>query len=464
MKRKKFLPPFELEIERLGSGGVGVGIAPDGAVAQVRPAPPGCRVQVMPQGRSKGVWQARRLAMVRPALEWESPPCAVFGLCGGCTLQELGLEAQRRAKYEFAVRAVGAVDGVRIHEVRGTAQAYGYRNRVELSFGTRRYVSESEHAAGAAIDGRWLGFHAPGRFDRVVDTDRCWLVSDGLNEAIRVVRDVALDPAAPVPWDPHEHSGFWRHLLLRETLAGDRLVTIYTAPGDGSWVECVAERLMALDRPGSRFVGVVWAENAGVADVARGTVRRIWGEDRLFERLGPLVYRLSPTSFFQTSTRGAEVLYETVREALAGNGGTLLDLYCGIGSIGLFLADRFERVVGIEEHAESVEDARRNAAQNGIHCASFVHARVEDVLAELKGDDTGRSFVVDPPRAGLHPKVATALAAAKADTLVYVACNPASLGRDAEVLRRGGWRMTDLWIVDLFPQTGHVEAVARFVR
>jgi 23S rRNA (uracil1939-C5)-methyltransferase len=207
--------------------------------------------------------------------------------------------------------------------------------------------------------------------------------------------------------------------------------------------------------------GVQWRVNAGVADVARGEVIEARGADAIEERLGDVTFRLSPTAFFQTSTAGAKVLYDAVGEAL-GRGGTLLDLYCGTGAIGLYLASRFDRVVGVEENAESVEDARANAVRNGIP-ATFRAARVEDALDEIRGGD-GVRIVVDPPRAGLHPKVAKKLADTAADALVYVACNPASLGRDALVLAEGGWRMRELWTVDLFPQTGHVEVVARFVR
>ncbi|MEM6929032.1 MAG: methyltransferase domain-containing protein, partial [Myxococcota bacterium] len=227
------------------------------------------------------------------------------------------------------------------------------------------------------------------------------------------------------------------------------------ARGDEGPVAALADALAG------QVAGVQWHVNDGVADVARGTVARTWGRPFLVERLGDLSVRVSPTSFLQTNTAGCVVLYDTIGEAV-GRGTTLLDLYCGAGSIGLYLADRFTRIVGVEEVEAAVTDARINAEDNGI-AATFTAAKVEDTLQAIEGGDDVH-IVVDPPRAGLHPKVARRLAETEVPVLIYVACHPGSLGRDAAVLREGGFRATDVWPVDLFPQTGHLELVARFVR
>jgi 23S rRNA (uracil1939-C5)-methyltransferase len=458
------VPPFETEIEHLGDRGVGVGRSPDGRAVHVRGAPPGARVAVQVFHRSKGVLQARRTTLIRPAAGHAEPRCAVFGLCGGCVLQELRLDAQRRAKVAWAVEAAGAGPEVVVHPVRGTAGAYGTRNKVELSFGVRRWLDEAERAADLPIEGRFLGFHAPGRFDRVVDTERCELISERANAVLATLRRVTLHDGAAPPWDVRTHQGTWRHAVLREGFAtGELLVALTTSPAaDEAEVATVAEALLATPLEGGEVVGVVWQVNAGVADVARGEVQRVWGRDTITEVLGDVPFRLSPSSFFQTSTEGAVALYDAVGEAL-GEGGTLVDLYCGTGAIGLYLASRHARIVGIEEVAPAVEDARANAAALGVE-ATYVVGKVEDALTTLDAVPGPRRLVVDPPRAGLHPKVARALAAAHADVLVYVACHPPSLGRDAALLAEGGWRLTDLWPVDLFPQTGHLELVGRFVR
>jgi len=471
---RRYLEPHEVEITHLGPKGVGVGEAADGKTIHVRASAPGSRVRVQPFGRKRGVWKGRKLALIRPPPDAEEPPCPAFGQCGGCVFQELSLSRQRDAKNTMALVEVARgwgcdegelFEGVRVHPLRGVAEGYGYRNKMELSFGNQAYLPEAQHQAGERHEGSFLVFHASGRFDRIVDRDACLLAPPKLASVLEIVRRHALCEGAPPPWDARQHEGFWRHLRVRfGARTGEVLVGLYCAPTEDdsvvATVESLAEDLLQHETAG--VVGVVWLENPSVGDAAQGTARAVWGRDHLFERLGAVTYRLSLEAFFQTNTLGAEVLYDTIGDAVGEGGHTLLDLYCGIGSIGLHLASRFDQVLGIEENPDAVRDARVNARENGVN-GEGGEGRVEALLDRITDGD-GVTLVVDPPRAGLHPKVAQRLAQARGDTLVYVACRPGSLGRDGAVLAAGGWSMTDVWVVDLFPQTGHIEVVARFVR
>jgi 23S rRNA (uracil1939-C5)-methyltransferase len=456
-RRKKRLPPFETEITHLGAKGTGMGIAPDGRPIAVRRAPVGSRVLVRPAGRKKGAWKGVRTALVRPATDHVTPPCPLFGLCGGCVLQEMPLASQRAAKRARAVDDVGPAEWA--PGVGGTDAAYGYRNKMELSFGTARYLDEASHAAGEPIDGRFLGMHAAGRFDRVVDTAHCDLMDPAMNALLTVVRTHALAPDAPPPWNPRAHTGFFRHLQLRRGADGV-LLALFTAPPDEAqtaFVEALAETLLAAGA-----LGVQWIVNDQVADVAQGELAGSWGVDRLRMALSGRSFDLSTRAFFQVNTAAAEILYATIGEALGTGHRRLLDLYCGTGSIGITLADHADEVVGVEVVADAIDNARANAAANEVS-ATYHVGRMEDLLEVLVGGP-GVAAVVDPPRVGLHPKVAKLLAETPLDVLVYVACNPASLGRDRGVLEEGGWRLERCWAVDLFPQTGHLEVVARFTR
>jgi 23S rRNA (uracil1939-C5)-methyltransferase len=473
---RRRIPPFETEITALGPKGVGVGIAPDGKPVHVRRAPPGGRVRVRPAGKRKGRWKGVRQALIRPPADGVTPPCPVFGLCGGCVLQELPLERQRALKLERARQAIGPVpDGV-WRGIDGSPDAYGFRNKMEFSFGTRRYASEAEMRAAPdrkAVDlsGRFLGLHAPGRFDRIVDVAHCPLL-DGPGNAVLDATRAHFgigDGDGPALWDVRAHTGVLRHLLVRR---GERSVYagLFTAsPPDAAveqaisgWLDAMAS-LELSDADGPLAVQAGWYVNDEVADVARGALRDHRGAPDLVMALHGKRFSLAPLAFFQTSTAGAEVLIDTIDRALAPDGQRytrLLDLYCGTGSIGICLSDRADEVIGIEEVAPAIENARNNAARNGVD-ATYRVAKVEDALDALSGGD-GVAAVVDPPRAGLHPKVAERLATTPLDVLVYVACNPASLGRDRAALEAGGWRLTAAWAVDLFPQTGHLEVVARF--
>lgn len=475
-RKRRYLPPFEVEIEGLGAKGLGRAVTEHGEVL-VRGAVPGSRVLATPFKKKKGTWHARKSATIRPAPEGRNPLCAQFGLCGGCTLQELSEGGQRVAKGshaidEFALGAGVPVEGVyaaiNVHPPRGTGQAYAYRNKVELTFGVSRFLSESDHAEGQTIDGRFLGFHAPGRFDRVVDAPRCELISEALNGVLAVVREAVLIDDLPPNYNPRTHEGFWRHLILREgTATGEILVGLVVAshPDEQAQIARVAKALEPhMEEAGGPVVGLIVLKNDGVADVARGDELALFGRSHFFDELKGVRFKLSLSSFFQTNTVGASLLYDTVGDALGDAHGKLFDLYCGAGSIGLYLADRFDEIVGVELVEAAVLDARENAKRNGVTNAKYVAADMSKALGVVSEASGARAIVVDPPRVGLHPKVSEALANTTADVLVYVACKPRSLGRDADILAQGGWVLTDLWPVDLFPQTGHVELVARFIR
>lgn len=478
-RRRRYTPPFEVEIEKLGKKGVGVGTAPDGTLVEVKPAPPGGRILFAPQRKNRGKWKGRRIQLVRPPKAYVEPVCEVFGLCGGCVLQELSLEAQREAKFTFALEQVAEQMGisletlnerVQVEPLRGSEQGFFYRNKVEFSFGNRRMLSQQEFDARESIHGRFLGFHAYGRFDRIADTSKCWLIADEANEVFAALRKAVLTEEQQPPWDNRSNQGFWRHAMLRHGFAtNELLLTLFTASAKtDEEVESVQQVVEALQTTelsnGASLVGIVWVENEGVADVARGTTRQIWGRDWFEEHLKDTRFRISTRAFFQTSKAGAEILYDTIGEALGDVRGTLYDLYCGIGSIGLYLSSQFDKIIGVEEVEDAIEHARENAKLNGFQNVEYHAAKMEDTLDVLQhSEGESRALIFDPPRAGLHPKVVRAAAQAKADVLIYVACEPGSLGRDAAILELGGWVMTQLWTVDLFPQTGHIEMVARFV-
>lgn len=442
-RRRRHRPPIPVTLDRLEARGIS-GLSDDGQRYKVRTGAVGQVVQVQPGRKDK----ARQLGTLRPAPDQAVPRCPVFGLCGGCQYQEMPLAAQRSHKADLVSRLVGFP----CSGTQGAADGFGYRNKLELSWGPRRYLAQAPDDP-EELRGSWLGFHPPGWYSRVVDLDHCPLGTPQMNAVIAAVKALELGP----PWDNATHSGWWRHLVLRQGDDGV-LVTLVTHPDcPRGEVERVAAALAPLD-----VSGVLWRTNDGVAEVARGELAAVLlGEPTLAITLAGTRLELPAEAFFQVNTAGAEVLLETIAQAL-GEGGTLLDLYCGVGAIGLCLADRFEHLVGIELLPSAIETARTNAARLGV-TGQWHAGAVEEILPTLELPSP-RRVLVDPPRAGLHPRACAFLADLDAEVLVYVACNPASLGRDREVLEASGWRLADLWAVDLFPQTRHVEAVGRFVR
>jgi len=421
-----------------------MGTDEEGHAWRVWRAPVGATVKAWP-GRKQ---TARRIAIVEHSPDAVEPPCSLFGLCGGCQYQEMPLAAQRREKQAMVERLVGHPS----EPVRGHNQGYGYRNKIELSFGVRRYLPDDEKEGNP--HGDWLGFHPPGWFSKIVPVDHCALASDGINDVISAIHSVSPGPA----WNNADHTGHWRHVVLRQ---GDTVsVNLVTHPDvDPDQVAQVAERVLSVDGVG----GVIWTTTDRLSDVAVGDTQRIWGCPEVTFQMNGIRLALPHEAFFQVNTEGAKILFSTIDEALGDRqGATLLDLYCGVGAIGLIVGKGYAKIIGVELNASAIRVARDNAASNGIE-GEWHAAKVEDVIADL-ATEGHRHVIVDPPRAGLHPKAAAYLSEMAASVLVYVACSPVSLARDREVLESGGWVLERLWTIDLFPQTPHVEAVARFVR
>ncbi|MEL6347039.1 MAG: 23S rRNA (uracil(1939)-C(5))-methyltransferase RlmD [Myxococcota bacterium] len=452
-RKKKQRTPIELTVDRLelkGSSGVDA----QGRRWTVKGASIGASVTAWPGRKGK----ARLLEILTEPADSVDPTCPVFGVCGGCQLQRMPLAKQREEKHKMVQRAAGDLHGITIHDIRGGAAGYGYRNKLELSFGPRRFLPEDQKDDPDAVrEGSFLGFHPRGWFSRIVPLERCPLGSDAMNQVIALVSKAELSP----PWDNDNHTGVWRHLVVREGASGTVAILVTSSAADPDEVRSIGARLGALEP----VVGVLWVVTDRLSDVAVGDLAEVlYGQPWLDMTVGELALRLPYDGFFQVNTPTTQILFDTIAEALGmpeTPTGTLLDLYCGVGAIGLYLASRFERVLGIELNPASIDCARDNAARQQV--AGEWHAgKVEDLLPRLAPMDP-KWIVVDPPRAGLHPAAARFLAAQSAESLVYVACNPGSLGRDREILEAGRWKMTDLWSVDLFPQTPHTEAVARFV-
>ena len=393
-----------------------------------------------------------RLGLLEPASDAVVPPCPAFGACGGCQLQEMPLDRQRREKQRALEKTLGGL-GAEVLPLTGAASGYRYRNKMELSFGNARYLSGEELHGGVPREGRWLGMHAPGRFDKIVNIDGCTLMEPAMELVFREARAAILASPFPV-WDNRAFTGFWRYLRLRSGESGVH-VSVYTAPGgeaEAAWIDAHLPSIGAS--------GWVWVETESTGDVARGRARTMAGAQEVVTHLAGVEHSLDADAFFQVNREGAEVLLSVIAE-LAGTGRLLLDLYCGTGAIGLALARGFERVFGVERHEAAVEAARRTARSAGIE-ATFLVGDVERLLTELP--EAPDVVVVDPPRNGLHANALAWLTGCPAKKLVYVACKASSLARDGQALVQAGWRCRSWRAVDLFPQTGHVEVVALFER
>jgi 23S rRNA (uracil1939-C5)-methyltransferase len=461
-----------LAVESVAFGGRGLARI-HGAAAFVEKALPGDVVQAVVLKRKPGYIEARALSRTQESPHRVEAPCVLFGTCGGCKWQDFDYDRQLEAKASQVVEALHHGARIRVgFEVLPPVPSplrWRYRNKMEFAFGRER---SSPFTGPESIH---VGLHRPGDFRHVVPVDVCHLTPEPLEKALRAAcaelrRQATDDPARVTVHDLKIHRGLLRHLVLRHSVTtGNWLAAFITTSDPFPGAEALAR---AIQEAAPGCAGVVWAINDGLSDVARPeSIAGVWGEPVLRERLGNLEFRLSPFSFFQTNTKGAELLYEAVaRFADLQGRERVLDAYCGTGTIGLYLAPRAQSVTGIELIEEAVEDARHNAERNGIGNAQFYAGDMKDVLADLhhQGVDPAQPpydlVVIDPPRGGMDKKALRRLIDLVPPRLIYVSCNPSTLARDAVTLAEAGLRPRKVQAFDLFPHTYHVESVVEFVR
>ncbi len=433
---------LELTIDSLAFGGAGVARI-NGYVVFVTGALPGDRVRARVTKRKRAYAEARAIELLRPSPE-RVPPQADHP---GAPWQALPYERQLEVKQEQvedALRRLGRLDSFALQPIVPASATWRYRNKVEYSF-------------GADDHGRLIcGFHAPGRWEDVVEVSDCLLVSEASDALRQRVVDWCREQGL-APYDRRTGEGLLRNLVVREgRRTGQLQARLVTTSGHELDRESLAEAAAPLD-------SLLWTRLDSVAEVTRGGhTELVSGVEYIEEQIGELRIRISPEAFFQTNTEMAEVLYSSAVE-LAELGGLeqVYDLYSGIGTIGLLMAPRVAEVWGLEIVEEAVADAIANARLNEVTNTHFFAGDVRLALREL-GERAGRPdvLVVDPPRAGLSQKVVRRILEAAPRRVVYVSCNPTTLAPNAAQMVAAGYRLRTVRPVDMFPQTPHIECVA----
>jgi 23S rRNA (uracil1939-C5)-methyltransferase len=442
----------ELRIDSLAYGGNGVARL-NGFVVFVRRGLPGDLVRARVTKVKRSHAEALAVEIVEPGADRVDAPCSHYPACGGCRFQDLAYEAQvaaKEAQVADALRRIGGIHEPPLEPIVPAESPFHYRNKLEYSF--------TSTPSGPA-----LGFHKAGRWDEVLEVERCWLTTE-LGNALRGAVVAWARAHRLEPYDQAVQAGYLRHLVIREGRnTGQALVVLVTAPGELPAADQFVERLQAFPQVRS----VHHAINEGPAEVTNLPTTVLAGDDAIEEKIGGLRFRVRPNAFLQTNTAMAERLYGLAIEyaGLTGHE-TVYDLYCGIGTIGLSMAHAALTVWGVEISEESVACALENAELNGISNAAFFAGEVGHALEELH-DRAGDAdvAVVDPPRAGLSGKALRRLARLAAPRIVYVSCNPTTLAGNVKALvRESGYALERVRPLDMFPHTPHVEAVALLTR
>jgi 23S rRNA (uracil1939-C5)-methyltransferase len=436
---------LELTVDSLAFGGAGVARL-NGYVVFVAGGIPGDRVRAEVQKSKRAYAEARAVEILEPGADRIEPQANHPGAPWQVLPYERQLEV-KHAQVQDALRRIGRLEEFELEPIVPAAETWRYRNKLEYSFGTDR-------------DGRLVcGFHAPGRWEEIVELTDCLLASEPANLAReRVVEWCRAGGLAA--FDRRTHEGFLRNLVVREgRRTGELQVRLVTSPGE-------------LDRAGlaaaaGSLSGLLWTRTDSVAETTQeGETELLVGSEHLEEEIGGMRVRIASNAFFQTNTEMAERLYElAVDYAQPAGTERLFDLYCGIGTIALLMAPRAAEVWGLELVEEAIADAIANARLNEVENTRFFAGDVRLALRELV-QEAGRpdTVIVDPPRSGLSQKVVRRIIEAAPRRIVYVSCNPTTLAPNAAQLVEAGYRLRRVRPVDMFPQTPHIECVALLER
>ena len=465
--KRKQSEVVELTVESIGFEGVAVA-RKDDLVYFLKGAVPGDRVLAQVTRKRKKHAEARVIELLESSPDRTEPLCRHFGVCGGCSWQNLKYSEQLRWKRQHvqdAFERLGKVSYGKLYDTMAAPNQYYYRNKMEFSFGSSRWLTDEEIGSGEALADKSfaLGLHIPGRFDKILNIEECHIHPKAANAILNEIRDKAMETGLS-GYNQREHSGFLRNLVFRHSEANDEMMVILVTTSaqtteENSYIDWLFGDFHDRNKNISSLLHVI---NDTWSPVANGAVARLAGPEYITERIHEVDFRISPFSFFQTNSGQLNLFISKILETAKIRGDELAwDLYCGTGSITLPAAASLAEITGIELVESSILDARANAKLNGISNAEFFCADLHGKdMPELINSLVKPELVfIDPPRAGMHKNLIDKLNELKIEKIVYVSCNPATQARDCALLSEN-YNVVSLQPVDMFPQTFHVENIA----
>ncbi len=461
--RKKQTVLQNLKIEDYASEGKSLSRL-EGKVIFVEGAVPGDVVDVRISKNKKDWAEGRAVYFHELSPDRVEPFCEHFGTCGGCKWQMLPYQRQldyKQKEVEQHLLRIGKVLLPPLQRIIGAHPDRRYRNKLDFTFCNKKYLTHQQiEEDGIIKPENALGFHAPRIFDKVIDINICHLMDEPTNIIKNLIRDFATEQGYTF-YDIREHQGWLRNLILRICSTGEIMVNICFGYDDATERKRLFDYLL---KQVPSITSLIYTINPKWNDTIYDLHPVVYaGKDHVIETMEDFRFKIGPKSFFQTNTYQGEQLYKITREFAALTGSeTVYDLYCGTGSIGIFVSRHAARIIGVDVIKEAIDDAKENALLNGIHHARFFAGDVIDVCNEAFFAEHGKPDVIitDPPRAGMHEKLVRKILEIEAPIVVYVSCNPATQARDLNLLNEK-YVVTRIQPVDMFPHTHHIENVVQ---
>ncbi|MFD2966913.1 23S rRNA (uracil(1939)-C(5))-methyltransferase RlmD [Sphingobacterium bambusae] len=452
---------FIADVDIIDIAEEGKGVAKqDELVMFIEQAVPGDIADVELLRKKKNFAEGRLVNLKRPSEHRVDPFCPHFGTCGGCKWQHMNYPAQLQFKQQYvdnALRRLGKVDTGSMEDILGSSQTEYYRNKLEFTFSNKRWLTSVDQEV-LPEDMNALGFHVPGRFDKILDIDHCFLQQDPSNAIRNTVREFATQQAISF-YDLRAHEGALRNLIIRTSSTGEiMLIVVFAYPTE----EQVASLMDHIHQQFPNLASLLYIINQKRNDTIFDQEIHVFaGRDFIYEEMEGLKFKVGPKSFYQTNSAQAYELYKITREFADLKGDErVYDLYTGAGTIANFVARSAREVIGVEYVPSAIEDAKINSSINGIANTKFFAGDMKDVLTADFVALHGKPDVVitDPPRAGMHVDVVNRILEMEADKVVYVSCNAATQARDLALLQ-DKYEVVRIKPVDMFPHTQHVENV-----
>ena len=460
---------IQILITDLVYGGEGLGRYQD-CVVFVPWTVPGDEVLVLITQKKKHYARGKVLKFIKESNLRIDPPCPMFSKCGGCRWQNMDYNTQLKYKKQIVENHL-KIDNLPIIKA---PDPFYYRNKMEFTF--------AEDDNGKIL----LGLHEVGKFYNIVSLKKCFLQAPEANQILESIQTFLSDTTKSFfnkikPYNKRSHEGILRYLIFRNATSGIvvNLVTNDILDCEQKIFDDFSEQFVAHLKQFPHITGIIWSISESISDAVKITKEKLlYGVNYLEEKISNTIYRFDNKSFFQTNTAATKILYDIVKEYFLSavkrnNWGKklyLLDLYCGVGSIGLYLAEHVEKVIGVELVPEAIEQAKVNAKLNNYSHCHFFKGDVQDILRsedsnkELLASEKIKILTIDPPRSGITKKALKAIINKNIPVIIYVSCNPTTLARDLEVLKEADYNIEKITLVDMFPQTYHVENVVLLIK
>ncbi len=455
---------YEFEIVDLAFGGKGLA-KPDGLTVFIDQCVPGDVVFAKIVKKKKSWAEGKLIKIIKPSPLRQKGRCQYCNFCGGCKWQQLGYDLQLEYKKRHVVESIehiGRLKDIPVNSVIASDTIFEYRNKMEFSCSSKRWLLPSELENHSIKKGFGIGLHVPGTFDKVIDIKQCEIMPALGNQILDDVRNFIIKSGIPA-YHLRSHEGFWRFLMLRHSVAFDTwMVNIVTKEKNIDVLKQLADKLSKKYAEIESVMNNITDSKSGVSTGKEEVC--LYGTDYIKEKLGKFEFKISANSFFQTHTKACETLYGKVSEYAALKGSEIVvDLYSGTGTIPILLSDQAKTVFGIEIVKSAVIDAKFNAKLNRIDNCRFIEGDIKNVLPEFKQNSGGSQnidvMIIDPPRAGMHKDVVKQVLESAPGKIVYVSCNPATLARDLGMMALE-YEIKEIQPVDMFPHTYHIESVA----